>query len=173
MPSLGIGWIWQGLAVGFLALLVLVVLAGCSGLSSSTDCQSFTVPNAAMTPTYNAGQLVVIDTQAYASSTPRRGQVVIIDEPSTHGQEEALRVIGLPGETVRLTATQTFINGKLLSEPFVLNRGTQQPMEVTLPAGEYFLMGDDRPHSVDSRTFGPVLRKDIIAQIGTDDCPND
>ncbi len=171
--TLGMGRAWRRFAIGLLAMLALTLLAGCSALSSSTDCQSFTIPNAAMTPTYDAGELVDIDTQAFISSTPRRGEVVIIDEPSTHGVEEALRVIGLPGETVRLSATQTFINGKLLSEPFVLHRGTQQPMQVTLGAGQYFLMGDDRPASTDSRSFGPVPMKDIIAQIGTDDCPDD
>jgi signal peptidase I len=174
MPSLETRWPWKLCAFSVLALLALTLLAGCTlSASGSTDCQSFTVPNAAMTPTYNAGQLVVIDTQAYASSTPKRGQVVIIEEPETHGQEEALRVIGLPGETVRLSATQTFINGKLLSEPFVLNRGTQEPLQVTLGANEYFLMGDNRPQSRDSRAFGPVPLKDIVAQIGTNDCPND
>ncbi len=158
-------------AVCFLALSM---LAGCNSLSSGADeCQSFTIPNAAMSPTYNAGQLVAIDTQAYVSARPRRGQIVIVREPSTNGQEEALRVIGLPGETVRLSATQTFINGVLLSEPFVLHRGTQQPMTVTLASGDYFLMGDNRPQSTDSRSFGPVSLNDIVAEIGTNACPND
>jgi signal peptidase I len=167
------GWLRRTATASFLALLALLVLAGCNGLSSSTDCQSFTIPNAAMAPTYNAGQVVVIDTQAYASAKPARGQVVIITEPSNRGQEEALRVIGLPGETVRLSATQTFINGKLLDEPFVLHRGTQQPMTVTLASDQYFLMGDNRPQSSDSRAFGAVPLKDIIAEIGTQNCPND
>jgi signal peptidase I len=156
------------------ALLALTILAGCNSLSSSTDeCQSFTVPNAAMSPTYNAGELVVIDTQAYASARPKRGQIVIVSEPSTNGQQEALRVIGLPGETVRLSTTQTFINGSLLSEPFVLHRATQQPMTVTLTSGQYFLMGDNRPQSTDSRDFGPVTLSNIVAEIGTNACPND
>jgi signal peptidase I len=155
-------------------LLALTILAGCNSLGSGTDeCQSFTVPNAAMSPTYNAGELVVTDTQAYASARPKRGQIVIVSEPSTNGQQEALRVIGLPGETVRLSATQTFINGSLLSEPFVLHRATQQPMTVTLAPDQYFLMGDNRPQSTDSRDFGPVTLSNIVAEIGTNACPND
>jgi signal peptidase I len=154
-------------------MLLALMLAGCSSLSGAAECQDFTIPNAAMSPTYNAGQLVNIDTQAYASAKPRRGQVVIVKEPGNHGQEEALRVIGLPGETVRLTETQTFINGTLLSEPFVLHRGTQQPMEVTLGANQYFLMGDNRPQSTDSRAWGAVPLSEIIAEIGTQNCPND
>lgn len=154
-------------------MLLLTFLAGCNSLSSSTDCQGFTIPNAAMAPTYNVGQVVVIDPQAYASARPRRGQIVIVSEPSNRGQEEALRMIGLPGETVRLSKTQTFINGALLNEPFVLNRGTQQPMTVTLTADQYFLMGDNRPQSTDSRSFGAVSLKNIVAEIGTQNCPND
>src|SRR5579871_1569195 len=108
---------------GLLFLLSLLILAGCNvSLSGPSPCQAFVTPNAAMEPTFYKGEQVVIDTQAYASSTPRRGQ------------EEVVRIIGLPGETVRLTETQTFINGSLLSEPFVLHRGTQQPMQVTLGA---------------------------------------
>jgi signal peptidase I len=159
--------------VAFVLGLLLTILAGCNTTSSAPECQSFTIPNASMSPTYNAGQLVVIDTQAYASARPKRGQVVIVREPSTNGQEEALRVIGLPGETVRLTTTQTFINGSLLAEPFVLHRGTQQPTTVTLASNQYFLMGDNRAQSTDSRTFGPVPLSAILAQIGTQNCPND
>ncbi len=158
-------------AASLLLLLALVLLAGCAS-SSTPECQSFSISNAAMSPTYNAGQLVVIDTQAYASASPKRGQIVIINDPRNRGEEIALRIIGLPGETVRLTATQTFINGKLLAEPFVLHRGTQKPMEMTLAADQYFLMGDNRPQSVDSRAFGPVTRPNILAQVGTEVCPN-
>ncbi len=161
------------LFAGCLFLLSLL-LAGCNlTLSGPSPCQAFVTPNAAMEPTFYAGETVVIDTQAYASSTPRRGQEVVVSEPSNRGQEEILRIIGLPGETVRLTETQTFINGSLLSEPFVLHRGTQQPMQVTLGANEYFVMGDNRPQSVDSRSFGPVPLKDIVAEVGTDECPED
>lgn len=159
-------------AASLLVLLAMMLLAGCNSLSNASECQSFTIANAAMSPTYNTGQLVVIDTQAYASANPKRGQAVIINDPQNRGEEMALRIIGLPGETVRLTATQTFINGKLLTEPFVLHRGTQKPMEVTLAASQYFLMGDDRPQSTDSRAFGPIARQNILAQIGTQNCPN-
>ena len=168
MASRGRAW---RRAASLLPLLALTWLAGCS-LSGPAECQSFSISNAAMSPTYNAGQLVVIDTQAYASAKPKRGQVVIINGPVNRGQEVALRVIGLPGETIRLTETQTFINGKLLDEPFVLYRGTQQPLEVTLASDQYFLLGDNRPQSTDSRSFGAIASKDILAQIGTQNCPN-
>lgn len=163
----------QRTAIATMLLLALTLLGGCSGVSGPAECQSFTIPNAAMSPTYNAGQVVVIDTEAYTSAQPKRGAVVIVSEPDKRGQEEALRVIGLPGETVQLTATQTHINDRLLSEPFVLYRGTQQPLTVTLISNQYFLMGDNRPQSSDSRAFGPVPLKDLLAEIGTQNCPND
>ena len=95
----------------------------------------------------------------------------MVKVPADPSQEVVLRVIGLPGETVRLTDTQTFINDKLLTEPFVLHRGTQQPQEVTLGPDQYFLMGDNRPASIDSRNWGPASLKDIVAQWGTQNCP--
>ena len=152
-------------------LLAIALLSGCSSFSGASPCQDFTVPNAAMSPTFTTGEQIVIDTQAYASSTPRRGQEVVVSEPSNRGQEEVLRIIGLPGETVRLNETQTFINGKFLSEPFVLHRGTQQPMEVTLGPNQYFVMGDNRPQSTDSRAFGPTPLKNVVAEVGTNNCP--
>jgi signal peptidase I len=126
-----------------------------------------------MEPTLQNGQATVIDTQAYASAKPARGNIVVVKEPSNPSQQEILRVIGLPGETVRLTTTQTYINGKLLQEPFVLHRGTQQPMQVTLGPDQYFVMGDNRPQSTDSRTWGPVPLKDIVAEVNTSNCPAD
>lgn len=154
-------------------LVMLALLGGCSITSTTPECQNFTVPNAAMTPTLNQGELVVLDVLSYASAKPARGNLIVLKDPTDLQRQEVLRVIGLPGETVRLSDTQTFINGKYLEEPFVLHRGTQQPMQVTLGPDEYFVMGDNRPQSVDSRTWGPLPFKDIVGEINTQYCPND
>ena len=154
-------------------LVMLTLLGGCSITSSTPECQNFSVPNAAMTPTLNEGQIVLLDVLAYSSAKPARGNLIVLKDPTDLQRQVALRVIGLPGETVRLSDTQTFINGKYLEEPFVLHRGTQKPMEVTLGPDQYFVMGDNRPQSVDSRTWGPVPFKDIVGEIGTQYCPND
>jgi signal peptidase I len=151
-------------------VLALLSLAACATGSAST-CQSFQVPNRAMEPSLQQGQIIPVDTAAYASTGPKRGATVVVKVPTDPSQAVVLRVIGLPGETVRLTDTQTFINGKLLTEPFVLHRGTQQPQEVMLGPEQYFLMGDNRPASTDSREWGPVSLKDIVAQWGTANCP--
>jgi signal peptidase I len=150
-----------------LLLVMLALLGGCSITSTTPECQNFSVPNAAMTPTLNQGQLVVLDVLSYASAKPARGNLIVLKNPSHLQRQEVLRVIGLPGETVRLSDTQTFINGKYLEEPFVLHRGTQQPMQVTLGPDQYFVMGDNRPQSVDSRSWGPLPLKDIVGQINT------
>lgn len=160
---------WRSL-LPLCCMLALLPLAACATGSADT-CQSFQVPNAAMEPSLHQGQIIPVDTAAYASAKPQRGATVVVKVPTDPSQEVVLRVIGLPGETVKLTDTQTFINGKLLSEPFVLHRGTQQPQEITLAPDQYFLMGDNRPASTDSRNWGPVSLKDIVAQWGTENCP--
>ena len=154
-------------------LVMLALLGGCSITSSTPECQNFTVPNDAMSPTFNQGQLVVLDVLSYSSATPKRGNIIVLKDPTDPQRQEVLRVIGLPGETVRLSDTQTFINGKYLDEPFVLHRGTQKPMQVTLGPDQYFVMGDNRPQSVDSRDWGPLPFKDIVGQLNTQYCPND
>jgi signal peptidase I len=124
-----------------------------------------------MEPSLHQGQIIPVDSAAYVSSRPKRGATVVVRVPSDPSQRVVLRVVGLPGETLTLTATQTFINGKLLAEPFVLHRGTQQPEQVTLGPDQYFLMGDNRPQSTDSREWGPVPFANILAQWGTQNCP--
>jgi len=162
-----------GVLLSLLVLLVLAGLSGCTIFSVQAECQNFTVPNAAMEPTLQDGQLVVLDTLSYSSAKPARGNLVVLKDPANTSQQEVLRVIGLPGETVRLTETQTFISGKLLEEPFVLNRGIQQPLARTLGPDDYFVMGDNRPASIDSRSWGPLPLADIVGQINTQYCPND
>ncbi len=163
----------NGALLSLLLLAGLALLSGCTIFSSQAECQNFAVPNAAMEPTLHQGQVVVLDTLSYSSAKPSRGNLVVLKDPANPGQQEVLRVIGLPGETVRLTDTQTFINGKQLEEPFVLNRGTQQPQALTLGANHYFVMGDNRPQSIDSRSWGPLPLTDIVGQINTQYCPND
>jgi signal peptidase I len=104
-------------------------------------------------------------------STPlERGDVVLLDD----GKEDyaVKRVIGLPGETVQLWRGQVFINREMLVEPYLPKHVYTYPVEplrrgatFVLGEGQYFVLGDNRPYSADSRTYGPVNRKQIKRRV--------
>jgi len=104
-----------------------------------------------------------IDKFFFRFETVNRGDVVVFHYPRDPEKSYIKRVIGLPGDTIRISQGRVFINGIPISEPYVPRRyeDTRSMGELTVPPGEYFVMGDHRSISSDSRDFGPVDR-DLI-----------
>ncbi len=131
----------------------------------------FYVNGASMEPTYYNREYLIIDELSYRFAPPERGEVVVFRYPLDESQFFIKRIIGLPGEriTVRDGAVtvyrETFPDGATLSEPY-LAEGTVTTGEadVTLGDGEYFVMGDNRNASLDSRRFGPLPLGDIVGR---------
>ena len=127
----------------------------------------YVVEGTSMEPTYPEG------TSLYGTpiSTPvERGDVVLLDD---HKKDYAVkRIIGLPGETIQLWRGRVFINRQMLVEPYLPKHTYTCPMEqmhrgatFILGEGEYFVLGDNRPNSADSRAYGPVERKQIKRRV--------
>lgn len=120
-----------------------------------------------MHPTYKNGEYLMANKITYRLKDPQRGDVIIFKYSDT--QDFIKRVIGLPGDTVMLKDGQLYINNKLLDESNYLNDSVytnggdflKEGESKTVPEGEYFVCGDNRPHSSDSRTFGSVSKEDI------------
>ncbi len=120
-----------------------------------------------MHPTYKNGEYLMANRISYRLGEPERGDVIIFKYSDT--QDFIKRVIGLPGDTVMLKDGQLYLNNKLLDESDYLadsvytNGGEylKEGESKKVPAGEYFVCGDNRPHSSDSRVFGPIPEKDI------------
>lgn len=144
--------------------------------------QSYHIPSGSMEPTLLVGDRVLVNRLAFDAkvpfsnllvlplSEPQRGDVVVFAPPSGRGDDLIKRVIGLPGEIVELRARQVFINGLALSDPW--GRYTTRPAPagdfgpVKVPPGHYFMLGDNRDNSYDSRLWnqgrgGFVPRRDI------------
>jgi len=104
-----------------------------------------------------------IDKFFFRFESVNRGDVVVFHYPRDPEKSYIKRVIGLPGDTIRISQGRVFINGIPISEPYVPRRyeDTRSMGELTVPPGEYFVMGDHRSISSDSRDFGPVDR-DLI-----------
>lgn len=94
---------------------------------------------------------------------PKRGQIVICHYPDSHRKNYVKRVIGLPGDTLEISDGVTYINGAALVEPYVAHPTRRSFARITLGRDEYFVMGDNRACSRDSRVVGPLKRRQIFA----------
>ena len=135
--------------------------------------QPFYVKGASMEPNFYDHEYLIIDELSYRFREPERGDIVVFRYPRDPRQYFIKRVIGLPGETVVVSRGQvTVINGEnfaglALDESDYLSDGvfTAGDKRVTLLAGEYYLLGDNRASSLDSRIFGPVSRELIVGRV--------
>ncbi len=150
----------------------------------------FVIPSASMEPTLTIGQRVLVNRLAYDFSSPQRGDIVVfhppasltcaVNVPSTEpcprsnsresSQYFVKRVIGLPGDRIWISDGHPVINGKpLWNEPYILpcvdSESCQFPHPMTVPRGEYFMLGDNRGDSDDSRFWGPIPGSWIIGEV--------
>jgi signal peptidase I len=131
--------------------------------------QPFIVSGASMDPTFASGQYLIVDELSYHLGDPTRGDVVIFRYPKDPKQFFIKRVIGLPGETVHIQngkVSVTKVDGTevTLDESYVKNLGNGSNMDKKLSGTEYFVMGDNRPESSDSRTWGTLPRENIVGR---------
>ncbi len=155
------GWLmlWEVVKVVAMALAIVVVV-------KHFLFQPFYVKGASMEPNYEDHEYLIIDELTYRFNDPKRGEVVVFRYPNDPSQYFIKRVIGLPGDAINIQESGVLVNGKLLDESAYLDATVQTSgsVEVTLGQDEYFLMGDNRPSSLDSRIFGPVNRSYIVGR---------
>jgi signal peptidase I len=133
--------------------------------------QPFRVNGPSMQPNLHTNNLVLVNLLAYDFGSPQRGDVIVFHPPiSSDGSEYYVkRIIAVPGDTIQLTATAVIVDGKKLSEPYIntLQGDIENPNVVptrTLQKDQYWVMGDNRDNSQDSRFFGPIARSAIIGK---------
>ena len=133
--------------------------------------EPFIVNGASMDPTFATGQFLMVDRLSYRLSSPDRGDVLVFKYPNNPKVYYIKRVIGLPGETVsikegRVTITNTaHPTGFMLAEPYIESvHASSDTSKTTLGIHEYFVMGDNRSQSSDSRVWGPLDATFIIGR---------
>jgi signal peptidase I len=152
----------QGIVV-FLAILVMVYLF----IMSPQE-----INGQSMDPTFHNGEYILTNKVEYKFTDPKRGDIVIFKSPKNKQIDYIKRVIGLPGERLRLSNSVYYINGKKLDESAYLSPDVKtyggsylsEDTEIIIPEGKYFVSGDNRMHSSDSREFGPIAKEDFIGK---------
>ena len=164
-----------------LALVVVLVL--------QTTVRNFRVEGSSMSPTLEGGQYLVVDqasffkldeerlsrivpfwtaTEAgaeYAFDPPDRGEVIVFNYPLDPKKDFVKRVVGLPGETVEVRDGTVYVNGEALPEPYLARKDNSEARKVMLGETEYYVIGDNRRNSNDSRAWGPVNEDQIVGRV--------
>ena len=132
--------------------------------------QPFIVSGASMAPTFATGEYLIVDQITYRFEPPKRGDVVIFRYPNDPSKFYIKRIIGLPGEVVELSNGNTVIVDPAtdarvtLDEPYLKRDRTDDHDSTTLSSNEYYVMGDNRGASSDSREWGTVPRDNIVGR---------
>jgi signal peptidase I len=158
-----LGFVWELLKIALIALVIVLPIR-------YFLFQPFIVKGESMSPNFENGDYLIVDEISYRFSNPQRGDVIVFNYPKDTTQRFIKRVIGVPGETVQVKDGNVYVTdngGKIfqLDEKYLPNNlKTYGDGTTTLKADEYFVMGDNREYSYDSRAWGVVPKKDIIGK---------
>ena len=121
-----------------------------------------------MHPNFPDGEYLLTQKVSYYLHPPKRGDVIVFKPPVSPDDEFIKRIIALPGDRVKVGSGKVYVNEELLNEDYLddslYTSGSNflgDGKEFIVPDSEWFVMGDNRPHSSDSRSWGPITKKDI------------
>ncbi len=158
-------FVWEIIKVVIISILIVVPIR-------YFLIQPFFVKGMSMEPSFDDGQYLVIDEISYRFESPERGEVIVFKYPNDPSQYYIKRLIGLPGETVEIVGGGIIIynnehpDGRVLSEQYLpKDLKTIGNIKLTLKESEYFVLGDNRGASSDSRRWGPLDRDFIVGLV--------
>jgi len=152
--------------VGLLCILLVVLMLGCKGSGNSKEKMNF--GGESMAPTLTDGEKLSVDTQAYGSSQPQRGDIIVFKDEN--GTVMVKRVIGIPGDGIEIKDGKVYVNDKAITENYLNEQNSTEPKSAStwkIPDKNFFVLGDNRAHSNDSRDFGPVPYDRILGKVLT------
>lgn len=160
-----LSFIWETAKIVIIALLIVVPIR-------VFLFQPFFVKGQSMGPNFENGDYLIIDELSYRLRDPQRGEVVVFKYPNNPSQRFIKRIIGLPGETVEVKDGKVAILGRE-GQKFTLDESGYLPGDIFTPGtaklilknNQFFVLGDNRPASSDSRGWGALPQEDIIGRV--------
>ena len=149
---------WRSAAGVALQVALLAVFASAFTIHPSQ------VSGFSMEPRIDSGEYVVINTLAYRFGAPQHGEIIAFRHERSAEAVYLKRVIGVPGDRVRIDRGTVSVNGTVLPEDYVRFRDQRSVREVTVPPRSYYVLGDNRANSDDSRAWGFVAADDVIGR---------
>lgn len=133
--------------------------------------QPHKIKGASMEPNYPSGEYLLTDKVTYRFKEPERGDIIVFEAPGQNGEEFIKRIIGLPGETITISEGSILINSQLIKESYITSNVftssgsfTKEKEAVTVSEDHYFVLGDNRSFSSDSRAWGFVPKENITGR---------
>ncbi|HEX9135011.1 MAG TPA: signal peptidase I [Ktedonobacteraceae bacterium] len=126
--------------------------------------QNYMVDGTSMQPGLNSNQYVLVNKLSYLFHAPERGDVIVFHWPVDTNKDLIKRVIGVPGDVIVIDSTKVWVNGVLLTEPYINAPANPAANKWVVPPNDYFVMGDNRRVSDDSRDWGFVPKSYIIGK---------
>lgn len=167
-PGMRIGDRWLHFLREVIETILLTALVF---LLAQVTVRPYWVDGPSMEPGLHTGELVLVNQLAYRFGSPHRGDVIVLHPPSDpNGQPFIKRIIGLPGDVITITTTSVIVDGVKLNEPYTHPLGKDEIANTSVldqqkvGSNEYFVLGDHRTNSTDSRVFGGVPRQNIIGK---------
>jgi len=153
-------FVWEILKIVIIALVIVIPIR-------YFLFQPFIVKGQSMEPNFEDSNYLIVDELSYRFRDPQRGEVVVFRYPRNVSQRFIKRIIGLPGEKIEIEAGVVMVNGKILDESEYFPSGVQTlgNIQISLDENEYFVLGDNRISSFDSRQWGTLPRKNIIGRV--------
>ena len=161
-------FVWEIVKIAIIALVIVIPVR-------AFVFQPFFVRGASMEPNFHNFDYLIVDEMSYRLSEPHRGDVIVFYNPQNTSQRFIKRVIGLPGETIKIADGSVFIKPAKAKDFFLLDESKYlssavktagaEEVKLKLKPEQYFVMGDNRSLSYDSRFFGPLDRKYIIGRM--------
>ena len=153
-------FIWEILKIVIIALVIVIPIR-------YFLFQPFIVKGQSMEPNFENSNYLIVDELSYRFRDPQRGEVVVFRYPRNVSQRFIKRIIGLPGEKIEIEASVVMVDGKILDESEYFPSGVQTlgNIQISLDENEYFVLGDNRISSFDSRQWGTLPRKNIIGRV--------
>lgn len=127
--------------------------------------QGFRTDGHSMDPDFHNGEYVLVNKAAFLFGPPQRGDVIVFHYPLDPHEVFIKRVIGVPGDIIHTTSTTVTVDGDLLSEPYISVPFNYDNQTWKLGPNQYFVMGDNRENSLDSRIWGPLDKSYIIGRV--------